>query len=1023
MSTGCADNFGSGVGGRACLHVFHLLLGVSQKDFSLTLCSGIEIWRIENSQPVLLPKPDYGRFYSADSYIVLKTAGKAGAYTYDIHFWLGKDTGQDEAGTAAMKAVELDAVLGSRAIQYREIQCHESSRFLSYFKPCMMPLEGGFSSGFKTSADETFETLLYTCEGKRAIRLKQVPFMRSSLNHDEIFILVTKEKMFQFNGANTNVQERSKALDVVQLLKEKYHEGTCNVAIIEDGKLQTEGNSAEFWNLFDGYAPIGKKVASEDDTIPEKTPAKLYWISGGQLQEVVGELSKSSLRTDRCYLLYCGTDVFTWVGRATRLEDKRAAMQAAEEFNLKENIPKSTRVTRLIQGHETSSFKSNFVTWSSASAAPPFEEGRGRVAAMLKQQGGVFKAQTKSSPVEEEVPPLLADNGNLEVWRIDGDAKTSIPIEDTGKFYSGDCYICLYSYHSNDQKEEHYLCCWIGKESIEADQQMAFQMATSMFSSLKCKPVQGRIYQGKEPPQFVALYHPMVVLKGGLSSGYKSYIADKELNDETYSPDTSALIEISGTSVHNNKALQVDLAATSLNSYGCFIQQSNSAVCIWSGNQSTVEKNKLAVKVAEFLKGGVTIKYAKEGKESLAFWLALGGKQSYTSNKVTQEIVREPHLFAISSNKGKFEIEEVYSFEQDDLLTEDVMILDTHAEVAVWVGQSVDPKEKQKAFGTGQKYVDLAASTDGLSPYVPLYKVPEGSEPCFFTTYFSWDPSKISAQATSFKKKAVLLFGPGCITESQDNKPRVSLSGATQRASAMAALTSAFKSSNVTKTPVAPRMPSHGSQRAAAVAALSTVLTAEKKGPPDSPPRRHHRRNTSTESISPGIGGGPGSPRFSTGAASPGFGGGAASPGVSGGAASPGISGGAVSPGITGGSSISDEAPVQTEEPSNVSEQNEGSEATNETETSEPTLETNEQESSTKETDETEKDCENSQSSYTYEQLKAKSTNPVTGIDYKKREAYLSDEEFEDVFNMTKEAFYKLPRWKQDQLKRKVDLF
>ncbi|KAK4392468.1 Villin-3 [Sesamum angolense] len=292
---------------------------------------GTEIWRIENFQPVPLPKSDYGKFYSGDSYIILQTiTGKGGSYLYDIHFWLGKDTSQDEAGTAAIKTVELDAVLGGRAVQYREPQGHESEKFLSYFKPCIIPLEGGIASGFKKPEEEEFETRLYICRGKRVVKLKQVPFSRSSLNHDDVFILDTKDKIYQFNGANSNIQERAKALEVIQFLKEKYHEGKCDVAIVDDGKLQAESDSGEFWVLFGGFAPIGKKVATEDDIIPEKTPPQLYCIIGGEVKNVDGELSKSILENNKCYLLDCGAEVFVWVGRVTQVDERKAASQVAE---------------------------------------------------------------------------------------------------------------------------------------------------------------------------------------------------------------------------------------------------------------------------------------------------------------------------------------------------------------------------------------------------------------------------------------------------------------------------------------------------------------------------------------------------------------------------------------------------------------------------------------------------------------------------------------------------------------------
>jgi gelsolin len=67
-----------------------------------------------------------GTFYAGDSYIVLhvrgllladKVAHVSQTYTvrsdseelaHDLHFWLGRNTSTDEAGTAAYKTVELD---------------------------------------------------------------------------------------------------------------------------------------------------------------------------------------------------------------------------------------------------------------------------------------------------------------------------------------------------------------------------------------------------------------------------------------------------------------------------------------------------------------------------------------------------------------------------------------------------------------------------------------------------------------------------------------------------------------------------------------------------------------------------------------------------------------------------------------------------------------------------------------------------------------------------------------------------
>ncbi|XP_066387928.1 villin-2-like [Miscanthus floridulus] len=566
---------------------------------------GTEIWRIEDFKPVALPKSDYGKFYCGDSYIVLQTTCKGGAYIFDIHFWIGKDSSQDEAGTAAIKTVELDSMLGGRAVQHREPQCYESDKFLSYFKPCIIPMEGGFASGFKKPEVDKFEIRLYICKGKRAIRVKEVPFARSSLNHDDVFILDTENKIFQFNGANSNIQERAKALEVIQHLKEKYHDGVCAVAIVDDGKLQAESDSGEFWVLFGGFAPIGKKTISDDDVVLETTPPKLFSIANGQLKLEDTALTKSILENTKCFLLDCGAELFVWVGRVTQVEDRKAASAAVEKFIIKENRPKTTRITQVIQGYENHTFKSKFESWpvSSTAGSASTEEGRGKVTALLKQKGVDVKGITKTSvPVNDEVPPLLDGGGKLEVWCINGSVKTALPKEELGKFYSGDCYVVLYTYHSADKKEEFYLTYWIGKNSVQEDQDAAFQIANTTWNSLKGRPVLGRIYQGKEPPQFVALFQPMVILKGGTSSGYKKFVEEKGLKDETYCADGVALIRISGTAVHNNKTLQVDAVPTSLSSTDCFVLQTKNSMFLWNGNSSSFEQQQWAAKVAEFLK-------------------------------------------------------------------------------------------------------------------------------------------------------------------------------------------------------------------------------------------------------------------------------------------------------------------------------------------------------------------------------------------------------------------------------------
>lgn len=85
------------------------------------------------------------------------------------------------------------------------------------------------------------------------------------------------------------------------------------------------------------------------------------------------------------------------------------------------------------------------------------------------------------------------------------------------------------------------------------------------------------------------------------------------------------------------------------------------------------------------------------------------------------------------------------------------------------------------------------------------------------------------------------------------DKINASGGGPRQRSEALAALNSAFNSSSgpkTTSTRPSGRSQGGGSQRAAAVAALSQVLTAEKKQGSDSPTAVHSRSPTSEDHFS-----------------------------------------------------------------------------------------------------------------------------------------------------------------------------
>ncbi|XP_014672311.1 PREDICTED: gelsolin, cytoplasmic-like [Priapulus caudatus] len=171
---------------------------------------GLEIYRIVNFEVTAWDKRKYGEFFSGDAYIILKTGKtRSGSYSWDLHFWLGKDSSQDEQGTAAIKSVELDDALGGQATQWREVQNHESSQFISYFKKGIIYLEGGAESGFTKVDRDAYTKRLLKVKGHRNVRCHEVERKCSSLNMGDVFILDCLAKHLRLDSSAVQANRRS----------------------------------------------------------------------------------------------------------------------------------------------------------------------------------------------------------------------------------------------------------------------------------------------------------------------------------------------------------------------------------------------------------------------------------------------------------------------------------------------------------------------------------------------------------------------------------------------------------------------------------------------------------------------------------------------------------------------------------------------------------------------------------------------------------------------------------------------
>ncbi|XP_054435990.1 advillin [Pteronotus mesoamericanus] len=691
----------------------------------------------------LVPLSAHGNFYEGDCYVILSTRRVGGVISQDIHFWIGKDSSQDEQSCAAIYTTQLDDYLGGSPVQHREVQYHESDTFRGYFKQGIIYKKGGVASGMKHVETNTYDVKrLLHVKGKRNIRATEVEMSWDSFNQGDVFLLDLGKVIIQWNGPESNSGERLKAMLLAKDIRDRERGGRAEIGVIEgDKEAATPELTKVLQDTLGRRSIIKPAVPDEIIDQQQKSNIVLYHVSdsAGQLEvtEVaMRPLVQDLLNHDDCYILdHGGSKVYVWKGRGATKAEKQMAMSTALNFIKMKGYSSSTNVETVNDGAESAMFKQLFQKWTVKEQTTGLGKifSVGKIAKVFQDKFDVTLLHTKPEVAAQE---RMVDDGSgkIEVWRIENLELVPVEHQWYGFFYGGDCYLVLYTYEVYG-KPHYILYIWQGRHASQDELAASAYQAVEVDQKFHGAPVQVRVTMGKEPRHFMAIFKgKLVIFEGGTS------------RKGTAEPEPPVrLFQIQGNDKSNTKAVEVSAFASSLNSNDVFLLRTQAEHYLWYGKGSSGDERAMAKELAGLLCNGTEDAVA-EGQEPPEFWDLLGGKTPYASNKrLQQEILDvQSRLFECSNKTGRFTVTEITDFTQDDLNPDDVMLLDTWDQVFLWIGAEANATEKERALATAQEYLHTHPS--GRDPETPILIIKQGFEPPTFTGWFlAWDSHLWSA--------------------------------------------------------------------------------------------------------------------------------------------------------------------------------------------------------------------------------------------------------------------------------------
>jgi hypothetical protein len=301
-----------------------------------------------------------------------------------IYFWLGKYSTADEKGSAALLAKELSDSLGGKASQVRVVQGKEPLHFRLLFKGGLVIHSGGGASGFKNiKSSDSFDTdgvALFRLHGTNAndtVAL-QVAEVASSLNSQDVFVLVNSTHVYVWCGTYSNESEATVGAAVAAKLAGGY----LNKSGREVVKVAEGEEPAELWSALGGK----DEYAAEAPVSPQhhNREARLFaasTASGTFDVEEIFQFSQTDMNDEDVFILDVYSQVFVWIGSQSTEEEKGKSLALAGTFMTEADDGRDpdAAVVVVAASNEPHIFTRYFVDWddkyfSSAIFKDPYQQ-------------------------------------------------------------------------------------------------------------------------------------------------------------------------------------------------------------------------------------------------------------------------------------------------------------------------------------------------------------------------------------------------------------------------------------------------------------------------------------------------------------------------------------------------------------------------------------------------------------------------------------------------------------------------